>query len=148
MPDPCDNIFDAWLRSFDHPTETVIAKLSKLAEQYGPTEVAEAIAIAKKNRGAPQFTEAQRLSYVSGILRRWKDAVEDPEAAARQRHIPKLVAHWRSQPRGSHYLPVYVLDAWLKQLPPDEIFEAMDLAEGIYAELKKRIAAAVARKSG
>lgn len=141
-----DKVFEAWIDAFMYPSDEAVKGLLRMTKKNDIATVAEAIRIAGKKRRELREDEA-RLKYTAAVLRNKRLEVESPELASRLRSVTQLKAHWTNQPRGTGYLPVWMLHSWLKSCSPDEIRAVMDLAGGHYRELREEMDSLIESKA-
>jgi hypothetical protein len=140
-----DKVFEAWVDAFMYPSDEAVEGLLRLCSKNDVSAIVEAVRIARKKRDLQD--DDARLKYVGGILRNKRLEATSPELALRLRNVRWLTKHWKNQPRGTGYLPVWTLSAWLKDCTPEEIRAVMDLTGGIYSELRNEVGALIESKS-
>jgi hypothetical protein len=113
----------------------------RLASTTGAREIIEAIYITAAKRHIESPTE--RIKYVSGILRQKRLEKLLPDRATEKNEYNKamviLKAHWSKQPRGAGYLDKRFVAKWLDYCSIDEIKTVMDVAEGIWSDLRTQM---------
>jgi hypothetical protein len=139
-----DRVFEAWVDAFTYPSDEAVKGLLRLTAKNEAVIVAESVRIAGKKRDLQE--DDARLKYIGGILRNKRLEVTSPELASRLRNVKWLTEHWKNQPRGTGYLPVWMLKGWLKSCTPEEIRTVMDLTGGYYGELRNEMESLIESK--
>lgn len=100
-------------------------------------DIIEAIKISWSNT---RINDESKWKYMCGILKNLKLKRDNPELAKQNEEFRqtyfRLLNYWKNQRRGSGYLPDYKIKEWLQNNTEDKIKECMDIAKGIWSDLK------------
>lgn len=131
---------ETWQEQSNHTNSfTDIGKknLKGLLRNNLAEDIIEAMKIAWTNT---RIEEDQKFKYMCGVLKNLKLKRDNPEQAklndASRQAYYGLLQHWKNQRRGSGYLPDYKIKEWLVRYTEDEIKAQMDIANGMWSDLK------------
>lgn len=106
-------------------------------KKNNPEDIMKAIRICWENG---RISAENKFPYMCGILKNLSLERTNPDKAKQIKEDRQtyyvLLEYWKNQKRGAGYLPDYEVNKWLKIYKEDEIKRAMDIANGIWSDLK------------
>ena len=102
--DAVERLADFWSGLFDskhYLTEQGLCGLRVHLKTFPPEKIMEAMTIARARHSDPNV----HLQYTGGILRNWRNALENPERAKLDENVRRAVAFWKRMPGGSGWMP-------------------------------------------
>jgi hypothetical protein len=135
---PVASLWGDWYLAFLRIPFAISEELAKLAAKHEVKAVTEAIEItSRKLNGVSD--DMRRISYIHGILGHKILERIAPEKAARMKEFYSLRVYWSHQPHGTGYLDQTAVLQWLECCTVDEIRAIMNVANGLWAELKSEM---------